>query len=111
MMLRVEQFVLSYRLDFSLSLLPTLILPFLTFICHACINPCGQHPWGAVHRLGPLVYVRLAVRTTLPQDMIGPNQPSSIYGVTWLQVYSYYNSHCSKDRWPLKSFVSIQSCY
>ncbi|KAH9014431.1 hypothetical protein EDB84DRAFT_1529462, partial [Lactarius hengduanensis] len=32
---------------------------------------------------------------------------SIIYGVTWSQVYSYYNSHCSRDRWPLKSFVSV----
>ncbi|KAH8999885.1 hypothetical protein EDB86DRAFT_2828165 [Lactarius hatsudake] len=32
---------------------------------------------------------------------------SIIYGVTWLQVYSYYNSHCSRDRWPLKSFVAF----
>ncbi|KAH9053640.1 hypothetical protein EDB87DRAFT_207849 [Lactarius vividus] len=30
-----------------------------------------------------------------------------IYGVTWSQVYSYYNSHCSRDRWPLKSFVAF----
>ncbi|KAH9028441.1 hypothetical protein EDB83DRAFT_1900520 [Lactarius deliciosus] len=32
---------------------------------------------------------------------------SIVYGVTWLQVYSYYNSHSSKDRWPLKSFVAF----
>ncbi|KAH9021675.1 hypothetical protein EDB83DRAFT_2527669 [Lactarius deliciosus] len=32
---------------------------------------------------------------------------SIIYGVTWLQVYSYYNSHCSRDRWSLKSFVAF----
>ncbi|KAH9021689.1 hypothetical protein EDB83DRAFT_93798 [Lactarius deliciosus] len=32
---------------------------------------------------------------------------SIIYGVTWSQVYSYYNSHCSRDRWPLKSFVAF----
>ncbi|KAI9435955.1 hypothetical protein H4582DRAFT_492140 [Lactarius indigo] len=32
---------------------------------------------------------------------------SIIYGVTWLQVYSYYDSHCSRDRWPLKSFVAF----
>jgi len=24
-----------------------------------------------------------------------------------LQVYSYYNTHCSRDRWPLKSFVAF----
>ncbi|KAH8993025.1 hypothetical protein EDB92DRAFT_1856377 [Lactarius akahatsu] len=39
-------------------------------------------------------------------DLIEPDRPSSIYGVTWLQVYSYYNSHCSRDRWPLKFFAS-----
>ncbi|KAH9164263.1 hypothetical protein EDB89DRAFT_438295 [Lactarius sanguifluus] len=32
---------------------------------------------------------------------------SIIYGVTWSQVYSYYNSHCSRDRWPLRSFVAF----
>ncbi|KAI9435954.1 hypothetical protein H4582DRAFT_491935 [Lactarius indigo] len=32
---------------------------------------------------------------------------SIIYGVTWSQVYSYYNVHCSRDRWPLKSFVAF----
>ncbi|KAI9437266.1 hypothetical protein H4582DRAFT_337554 [Lactarius indigo] len=32
---------------------------------------------------------------------------SIIYGVTWSQVYSYYNNHCSRDRWPLKSFVAF----
>ncbi|KAF8266659.1 hypothetical protein EI94DRAFT_168474 [Lactarius quietus] len=30
-----------------------------------------------------------------------------VYGVTWLQVYSYYNSHCSRDRWPLRTFVAF----
>ncbi|KAH8983452.1 hypothetical protein EDB92DRAFT_1819479 [Lactarius akahatsu] len=34
---------------------------------------------------------------------------SIIYGVTWLQVYSYYNSHSSRDRWPLKSFGSSRA--
>ncbi|KAH8983443.1 hypothetical protein EDB92DRAFT_1890617 [Lactarius akahatsu] len=32
---------------------------------------------------------------------------SIIYGITWSQVYSYYNSHCSRDRWPLKFFVAF----
>ncbi|KAH9037024.1 hypothetical protein EDB84DRAFT_1560746 [Lactarius hengduanensis] len=32
---------------------------------------------------------------------------SILYGVTWLQVYSYYNSHSSRDRWPLRSFVAF----
>ncbi len=93
-----------------LPLLSILILSFLTFICYARINPCAQHPWGVVHRHGPLVYVRLTVCNTLLQDLIEPDWPSSIYGVTWLQVYSYYNSHCSRDRWPLKSFVRAHTC-
>jgi hypothetical protein len=42
----------------------------------------------------------------LSQDLIEPDRLSSIYGITWLQVYSYYNSHSSRDRWPLKFFVS-----
>ena len=37
--------------------------------------------------------------------MIKPCRQSSIYGITLLQVYSYCNSHCSRDRWPLKSLV------
>jgi len=32
---------------------------------------------------------------------------SILYGVTWLQVYSYYSSHCSRDRWHLKSLVAF----
>ncbi|KAH8999883.1 hypothetical protein EDB86DRAFT_616776 [Lactarius hatsudake] len=32
---------------------------------------------------------------------------SIIYGVTWSQVYSYYNNHSSRDRWPLRSFVAF----
>ncbi|KAH9165707.1 hypothetical protein EDB89DRAFT_274975 [Lactarius sanguifluus] len=32
---------------------------------------------------------------------------SIIYGITGSQVYSYYNSHSSRDRWPLKSFVAF----
>ncbi|KAI9459719.1 hypothetical protein BJY52DRAFT_357546 [Lactarius psammicola] len=38
---------------------------------------------------------------------IGTVLSSIVYGVTWLQVYSYYNGHCSKDRWPLKSLVAF----
>jgi hypothetical protein len=34
---------------------------FSTFLCHACINPCRQHPWSLVHRHGPLDYVRLSL--------------------------------------------------
>ncbi|KAH9075022.1 hypothetical protein EDB83DRAFT_2312481 [Lactarius deliciosus] len=39
--------------------------------------------------------------------LIEPDPPSSLYGVTWLQVYYYYNDHCSRDRWPLKSLVAF----
>ncbi|KAH9053229.1 hypothetical protein EDB87DRAFT_1711122 [Lactarius vividus] len=43
----------------------------------------------------------------MSQYLIEPVRPSRIYGITWLQVYSYYNSHCSRDRWPLKFFVAF----
>ncbi|KAH9075602.1 hypothetical protein EDB83DRAFT_2351262 [Lactarius deliciosus] len=33
---------------------------------------------------------------------------SILYGVTWLQVYSYFSKHCEGDRLFLKSFVSVQ---
>ncbi|KAH9019279.1 hypothetical protein EDB84DRAFT_1517455 [Lactarius hengduanensis] len=39
--------------------------------------------------------------------LIGTLFSSIIYGVTWMQVYSYYNTHSSGDRWPLKSFVAF----
>jgi hypothetical protein len=72
---------------------------------HARIDPRKQHPRGVAHRHDPLVYVRLTVYHTPSQDLTEPDWPSSIYGVTLLQVYSYFNSYCSRDRWPLKSFV------
>ncbi|KAH9166647.1 hypothetical protein EDB89DRAFT_1910496 [Lactarius sanguifluus] len=46
----------------------------------------------------------IPLHNTLGALFIGTVLSSLIYGVTWLQVYSYYNSHCSRDRWPLKSF-------
>ncbi|KAI9440968.1 hypothetical protein H4582DRAFT_1509785 [Lactarius indigo] len=49
----------------------------------------------------------IPVHNTLGALFIGTVLSSIIYGVTWLQVYSYYNSHCSRDRWPLKCFVAI----
>ncbi|KAI9452180.1 hypothetical protein BJY52DRAFT_949971 [Lactarius psammicola] len=49
----------------------------------------------------------IPVHNTLGALFIGTVLSSIIYGVTWLQVYSYYNSHCSRDRWPLKSFVAF----
>ncbi|KAH9036627.1 hypothetical protein EDB85DRAFT_740227 [Lactarius pseudohatsudake] len=49
----------------------------------------------------------IPVNNTLGALFIGTILSSIIYGVTWLQVYSYYNSHSSRDRWPLKSFVAF----
>ncbi|KAH9027098.1 hypothetical protein EDB85DRAFT_144207 [Lactarius pseudohatsudake] len=49
----------------------------------------------------------IPVDNTLGALFIGAVLSSIIYGVTWLQVYSYYNSHCSRDRWPLKFFVAF----
>ena len=93
---------------FSYIFLPTHVLsPLIAY--HARIIPCGQHPWSNVHRRGSLVYVRLTVCNTSLQGLIKPDWQSSTYGVTWLQVYSYYDIHCSRDRWPLKFFVSSGS--
>ena len=86
-----------------------LLFSLLTFF-HARINPCEQHPWGVANWHDYLVYVRLTVCNALSQDLTGPNRPSSIYGITWLQVYSYYTTRCSRDRWPLKSFVRAPTC-
>ncbi|KAI0297493.1 hypothetical protein B0F90DRAFT_1669411 [Multifurca ochricompacta] len=49
------------------------------------------------------------VDDTLGALFIGMICSSIVYGITWLQVYSYYTSHCSEDRWPLKSFVGYLS--
>ncbi|KAI9440977.1 hypothetical protein H4582DRAFT_1511841 [Lactarius indigo] len=49
----------------------------------------------------------IPLHNTLGALFISTILSSIIYGVTWLQVYSYYNSHCSRDRWPLKSFVAF----
>ncbi|KAH9004834.1 hypothetical protein EDB83DRAFT_2558479 [Lactarius deliciosus] len=49
----------------------------------------------------------IPVDNTLGALFIGTVLSSIIYGVTWLQVYSYYNSHCLRDRWPLKFFVAF----
>ncbi|KAI9440970.1 hypothetical protein H4582DRAFT_1510918 [Lactarius indigo] len=49
----------------------------------------------------------IPVDNTLGALFIGAVLSSILYGVTWLQVYSYYNSHCSRDRWPLKTFVAF----
>ncbi|KAI9441800.1 hypothetical protein H4582DRAFT_1412919 [Lactarius indigo] len=49
----------------------------------------------------------IPVDNTLGALFIGTALSSIIYGVTWLQVYSYWSSHYSQDRWPLKSFVAF----
>ncbi|KAI9440979.1 hypothetical protein H4582DRAFT_1512303 [Lactarius indigo] len=49
----------------------------------------------------------IPVDSTLGMLFISTVLSSILYGVTWLQVYSYYSGHCSRDRWPLKSFVAI----
>ncbi|KAH9036629.1 hypothetical protein EDB85DRAFT_2273658 [Lactarius pseudohatsudake] len=49
----------------------------------------------------------IPVHNTLGAFFIGTILSSTIYGITWLQVYSYYNNHSSRDRWPLKSFVAF----
>ncbi|KAH9064378.1 hypothetical protein EDB87DRAFT_1321050 [Lactarius vividus] len=49
----------------------------------------------------------IPVHNTLGALFIGTILSSILYGVTWLQVYSYYSGHCSRDRWPLKCFVAF----
>ncbi|KAI9440960.1 hypothetical protein H4582DRAFT_1940504 [Lactarius indigo] len=51
----------------------------------------------------------IPVDNTRGAMLIGAVLSSIIYGVTWLQVYSYYSGHCSRDQWPLKSFVTSSS--
>ncbi|KAH8977308.1 hypothetical protein EDB86DRAFT_1233076 [Lactarius hatsudake] len=52
----------------------------------------------------------IPVDNTLGALFIGTVLSSIVYGVTWLQGYSYCSSHCSQDRWPLKSF-SLQVAF
>ncbi|KAH9053233.1 hypothetical protein EDB87DRAFT_1825730 [Lactarius vividus] len=49
----------------------------------------------------------IPVDNTLGALLVGTILSSILYGVTWLQVYSYYNSHCLRDQWPIKSFVAF----
>ncbi|KAF8267441.1 hypothetical protein EI94DRAFT_1327367 [Lactarius quietus] len=49
----------------------------------------------------------IPVDKTIGALLIGAVVSSIVYGITLLQVYSYCNSHCSRDRWPLKSFVAF----
>ncbi|KAH9027102.1 hypothetical protein EDB85DRAFT_145589 [Lactarius pseudohatsudake] len=49
----------------------------------------------------------IPMHNTLGALFIGTILASILYGVTWLQVYSYYSGHCSRDRWPLKCFVAF----
>ncbi|KAH8997128.1 hypothetical protein EDB86DRAFT_927621 [Lactarius hatsudake] len=61
----------------------------------------------------PLSWLLSTMPALIPVDntygalLIGCVLSSIVYGVTWLQVYSYYNGHSSKDRWPLKYFVAF----
>jgi len=48
-----------------------------------------------------------SVDETLGALLIATILSSIVYGITLLQVYSYYNSHSSSDRWPLKCFVAF----
>ena len=93
----------------SLLFLQCLLSVSLDPFRHARIDSCAQHSRGVVRRHDSLVHVRLTgtVCNTLLQNLTEPGRPSSIYGITLLQVYSYYNNHCSRDRWPLKFFVSV----
>ncbi|KAF8274288.1 hypothetical protein EI94DRAFT_847383 [Lactarius quietus] len=65
---------------------------------HACITANGVT--FAMPAISP-------VDKTLGALFIGDVLSSIIYGITLLQVYSYYNNHRSRDRWPLKSFVAF----
>ncbi|KAH9045813.1 hypothetical protein EDB84DRAFT_1674369 [Lactarius hengduanensis] len=76
-----------------LSLLSTLILTLL-------LSFLTTSPVFAMPALIP-------VHNTLGALFIGTVLSSIIYGVTWLQVYSYYSSHSSRDRWQFKSFVAF----
>ncbi|KAI9440982.1 hypothetical protein H4582DRAFT_1940728 [Lactarius indigo] len=49
----------------------------------------------------------IPVNNTLGALFIGTTLSSVIYGVTWLQVYSYFNRLRSRDQWPLKLFVAF----
>ncbi|KAH8978924.1 hypothetical protein EDB92DRAFT_1906971 [Lactarius akahatsu] len=49
----------------------------------------------------------IPMRNTLGALFIGTVLSSIVYGVIWLQVYSNCSSHCSRDRWPLKSVVAF----
>ncbi|KAH9075018.1 hypothetical protein EDB83DRAFT_2549620 [Lactarius deliciosus] len=51
----------------------------------------------------------IPVDNTLGALSIGAVLSSIVYGVTWLQVYSYFSSYCSQDRWPLKFFVAVMT--
>ncbi|KAH9075591.1 hypothetical protein EDB83DRAFT_2312048 [Lactarius deliciosus] len=60
-----------------------------------------------VHNTLGAFFIGTILSSTTLLDLIEPDRVSSIYGITWLQVYSYYNNHSSRDRWPLKSFVAF----
>ncbi|KAI9435947.1 hypothetical protein H4582DRAFT_491393 [Lactarius indigo] len=74
-----------------LPLAAFLSLPLLSFVSIVVLTMPALIPVDDIHGA-------LLIATVLS---------SIIYGVTWSQVYSYYNSHFSRDRWPLKSFVAF----
>ncbi|KAH9045800.1 hypothetical protein EDB84DRAFT_1254248, partial [Lactarius hengduanensis] len=48
----------------------------------------------------------IPVDNVLGAFFLGVIFSSILYGVTWLQVYSYFTKHCEGDRLFLKCFVS-----
>ena len=94
-----------------LSLLSTRSLVSLSWLllasCMPALIPLDK-TLGALFLSTVLSSTCVAVCNTLSQDLIEPepDRPFSVYGVTWLQVYSYYDRYSSRDLWPLKSFVS-----
>ncbi|KAH9064965.1 hypothetical protein EDB87DRAFT_1178895 [Lactarius vividus] len=49
----------------------------------------------------------IPVDNVLGAFFLGVIFSSILYGVTWLQVYSYFSKHCKGDRLFLKSFVAL----
>ncbi|KAF8266412.1 hypothetical protein EI94DRAFT_1733129 [Lactarius quietus] len=49
----------------------------------------------------------VVISTNVGALLIATIFSSILYGVTWLQVYSYYSCYCSRDRWHLKSLVAF----
>ncbi|KAI9435952.1 hypothetical protein H4582DRAFT_491888 [Lactarius indigo] len=87
---------------------------YLSSSFNSCPNLCrrldlthDRRPLSTALRVVPTMPASVAVDNVHGALFIATVLSSIIYGVTWLQVYSYYDSHCSRDRWPLKSFVAF----